>query len=118
MTSGIYSIVCSVSGKRYVGSCCRNGYNVCPTASGPIGRARSLQCVRGNYKLQESEAQKDHKPERYLKVREVAECLGVDEGTVRCLIHEQGLRATRPGKEYRIKRSWLEDFMREHEVSE
>ena len=54
----------------------------------------------------------------YLTVEEAAEVARVKPRTILEWIREGKLRASRPGKEYRIKRSWLEQLMREYEVNE
>jgi excisionase family DNA binding protein len=53
---------------------------------------------------------------KFRGVQEVADELGVDVQTVRRWIHAGNLRAFKPGKEYRIRESDLEEFLRAREV--
>lgn len=53
---------------------------------------------------------------RLLGVTEVADELAVDVQTVRRWIHAGELRAFKPGKEFRIRHSDLEEFLRAREV--
>jgi excisionase family DNA binding protein len=53
---------------------------------------------------------------KFLAPQEVADGLGVDVQTVRRWIHAGRLRAFKPGKEYRIRESDLEEFLQAREV--
>jgi excisionase family DNA binding protein len=55
--------------------------------------------------------------ERYLSLQEVGEELGVSDQTVRRWVKAGVLAAYKPGKEYRIKGSDLEEFLKTREVS-
>jgi len=53
---------------------------------------------------------------KFRGVQEVADELGVDVQTVRRWIHAGKLRAFKPGKEYRVRETDLEEFLRAREV--
>ena len=53
---------------------------------------------------------------KLLALQEVADALGVDVQTVRRWVHAGKLRAFKPGKEYRVRESDLEEFLRAREV--
>lgn len=53
---------------------------------------------------------------KFRGVHDIADELGVDVQTVRRWIHSGRLRAFKPGKEYRIQESDLEEFLRAREV--
>jgi len=55
--------------------------------------------------------------ERYLSLQEVGDELGVSDQTVRRWVKAGQLAAYKPGKEYRIKGSDLEEFLKTREVS-
>jgi excisionase family DNA binding protein len=55
--------------------------------------------------------------EKYLSLQEVADELGVSDQTVRRWVKAGELAAYKPGKEYRIKGSDLEEFLKTREVS-
>jgi excisionase family DNA binding protein len=55
--------------------------------------------------------------ERYLSLQEVGDELGVSDQTVRRWVKAGELAAYKPGKEYRIKGSDLEEFLQTREVS-
>jgi excisionase family DNA binding protein len=55
--------------------------------------------------------------ERYLSLQEVGDELGVSDQTVRRWVKAGELAAYKPGKEYRIKGSDLEEFLKTREVS-
>jgi excisionase family DNA binding protein len=55
--------------------------------------------------------------ERYLSLQEVGNELGVSDQTVRRWVKAGELAAYKPGKEYRIKGSDLEEFLKSREVS-
>ena len=55
--------------------------------------------------------------ERYLSLQEVGDELGVSDQTVRRWVKAGELAAYKPGKEYRIKGSALEEFLKTREVS-
>jgi excisionase family DNA binding protein len=55
--------------------------------------------------------------ERYLSLQEVGDELGVSDQTVRRWVKAGVLAAYKPGKEYRIKGSDLEEFLKTREVS-
>lgn len=50
--------------------------------------------------------------DEYLTVEEAAEIVKVRPRTILSWIAEGKLQATRPGRDYRIKRAWLEEAMR------
>jgi excisionase family DNA binding protein len=54
--------------------------------------------------------------ERYLSLQEVGDELGVSDQTVRRWVKAGELAAYKPGKEYRIKGSALEEFLKTREV--
>lgn len=56
--------------------------------------------------------------DEYLSVDDVAKVAKVEAQTVREWIKAGKLRATKPGREYRIKRSWLDAMLKEYEVTE
>ena len=49
--------------------------------------------------------------DEYLTVEEAAEIARVRPRTILAWIAEGKLRAAKPGREYRIKRSWLDEMM-------
>lgn len=55
--------------------------------------------------------------ERYLSLQEVGDELGVSDQTIRRWVKAGVLAAYKPGKEYRIKGSDLEEFLKTREVS-
>jgi excisionase family DNA binding protein len=55
--------------------------------------------------------------ERYLSLQEVGDEIGVSDQTVRRWVKAGELAAYKPGKEYRIKGSDLEEFLKTREVS-
>jgi excisionase family DNA binding protein len=55
--------------------------------------------------------------ERYVSLQEVGDELGVSDQTVRRWVKAGELAAYKPGKEYRIKGSDLEEFLKTREVS-
>jgi excisionase family DNA binding protein len=54
--------------------------------------------------------------EEFLSPQEVGDRIGVSVYTVRRWIHEGRLQALKPGKEYRVRESDLEEFLRAREV--
>lgn len=55
--------------------------------------------------------------EEWLSVEDVARQLRVTIGAVREWITAGKLKATKPGREYRIKRAWLEAMLAEYETA-
>lgn len=47
----------------------------------------------------------------YMSVKEVCQKLGVSRQTIAKAIKSGKIEAAKIGKQYRIKRSWLEDFL-------
>ncbi len=59
---------------------------------------------------------KTEMPERFYTLDEAAQWLGFHRNTIKKWIASGELVATRPGKEFRIRQSDLEDFLRRKQI--
>ena len=83
----------------------------CPCALKSITLYSALQAIASYQKGVVGTA-----TEEFLSLQEAADHLGVSVYTVRRWIKEGKLRAFKPGKEYRIRESDFEEFLRDREV--